>query len=61
MVYAQIKQGAVWNTIVLNDEKLIGLFAEGYDYFIDITNMVPQPCIGWYYDGTNFSDPNGIG
>ncbi len=56
-VYAQILNGVVMNTIVLNDVSLVGLFTEGFDALVEITALEPQPWIGWHYDGTNFTPP----
>lgn len=55
MVYAQIKNGVVENTIVLDDLSIYGLFLTGYDHLIRIDEMVPQPGIGWLYDGNGFT------
>lgn len=57
MVYAQITNGIVQNTVILEDASLESLFSDGFDYFIQIDNLNPQPGIGWGYDGTNFSMP----
>ena len=54
MNYAQIKNGQVENIIVLEDASLIGLFSEGYDYFIEVDGLDPMPRLGWGYDGNNF-------
>lgn len=56
-VYAQILGGYVKNTIVLSDSSLIPNFSSGFDYFIKIDNLNPQPGVGWPYDGNNFSSP----
>ena len=56
-VFAQIDMtnspGTVVNTIVadVNDP-----MDSNYTW-VDVTSMEPQPCIGWTYDGTNFSSP----
>jgi hypothetical protein len=55
MIYAQILNGIVVNTIVLTDTNLVSVFSEGFDYFIQIGNLTPQPGIGWSYNGTNFT------
>lgn len=57
MNYAQIKNGIVKNTIVLEDSSLEYLFLEGFDYFINISDIEPTPGIGWSYDGQNFQSP----
>lgn len=58
MIYAQIKNGIVRNLIVLDDDSLAHLFAEGYDLCIRVDQLDPQPCIFWSYDGENFSAPD---
>jgi len=57
MIYAQIKNGKIQNTIVLIDTSLIVTFSQGFDYFIEIDSLLPIPGIGWSYDGTSFSPP----
>jgi hypothetical protein len=55
MIYAQILNGIVRNVIILNDETIAHLFAKNYDHCIRIDHLVPQPAIGWFYDGSTFS------
>lgn len=57
MIYAQIKNGIVQNTIVLNDASLESMFEEGFDALVRVDNLNPEPGIGWAYDGANFSAP----
>lgn len=57
MVYAQIKDNKVVNTIVVNEDTPLELFSEGYDYFLRIDEMSPRPAIGWSYDGEEFTAP----
>lgn len=59
MVYAQIKDGIVVNCVILEDETLIDLFTEGFDYLININDLDPIPSIDWTYDSGNntFSEP----
>lgn len=57
MIYAQIKNGIVQNTIVLDDLSLEPLFAQGFDYFLCIDDIQPSPGIDWNYDGQQFSPP----
>jgi hypothetical protein len=57
VIYAQIKQGTIWNVISLESGTDTGPYLVGYDYLIDITSMSPQPSVGWLYDGTSFSPP----
>lgn len=57
MVYAQIKNGIIQNTIVLEDSSLQSVFAQGFDAFVRVDNLSPEPAIGWSYDGSNFHAP----
>lgn len=57
MIYAQILDGVVQNTIVLTDPTLESIFAAGFDYFIEIDGLTPMPSIGWSYNGTSFTAP----
>jgi len=59
LTYAQISDGVVENTIILDDVSLIPQFAAGFDYFVRIDELDPVPGIGWSYDGNNFSPPAG--
>jgi hypothetical protein len=46
-------------TVTLNlntDESLATSFTSSV-HIIDVTNLNPQPSIGWTYDGTNFIAP----
>lgn len=60
MVYAQIKNNIIVNTIILDDTSLTSVFAAGYDYFIQISTSPGSPAIGWSYNSTNntFSAPS---
>lgn len=55
-VWAQIKNGIVQNTIVLDDESLIPVFTQGFDHLIRIDDLVVQPTIDWLYDGISFRE-----
>jgi len=57
MIYAQIKNLVIKNTIILNDLTLSVLFSEGFDAFIRIDELNPQPGVRWTYDGTSFTPP----
>lgn len=58
MIYAQVKDSLVINTIVLDDTNLIPLFSSGYDYFIEISDDPGSPAVGWSYDPIlGFSPP----
>lgn len=60
MYYAQIKDGEVKNVIVLDDPTLISLFSEGYDAFIDVSDMQQRPGPSWTYENGEFSPPVGV-
>lgn len=60
MVYAQVKDGVVKNTLVLDDASIEHLFLVGFDYLIRVDILDPQPGPGWKYDGTNFSPGDDI-
>jgi hypothetical protein len=55
MVYAQILNGIVKNTIMLDDETQAHVFAKHHDACVRIDGLTPQPAIGWFYDGATFS------
>lgn len=57
MVYAQIKNGRVFNTIVTDETTPLDLFARGFDYFLRIDTLSSAPSIGWIYDGKKFLPP----
>lgn len=57
MLFAQINNNIVQNVIVLNDSSISSMFSAGYQYFVQVDQLVPQPEIGWTYDGTNFFAP----
>lgn len=57
MVYAQIKNNEVKNTIVLNDDSLLPVFSQNWDHCIRIDELRPMPGIGWSYDGQEFAPP----
>lgn len=50
MIFAQIKNGIVQNTIVLEDESLSEVFQNGFDHLIRVDQLEPRPSIGWSYD-----------
>lgn len=58
MVYAQIKNNRVINTIILNNEELLPIFKQNIDDCIRIDEISPRPGIDWNYDGGEFSPPN---
>lgn len=57
MIYAQIKDGLVKNTIVVDEETPLNLFSVGFDYLLRIDNLSPVPGINWSYDGSSYSPP----
>lgn len=63
MVFAQIKNGVVKNTLVLNDASLLNLFlcdpvtGVPYDSILQIDQIYPRPGIGWTFDQIVFASP----
>lgn len=57
MIFAQIKNELVNNTIVLNDLDDLHLFTAGFDYVLQIDQLYPRPGIGWSFDGIQFHPP----
>lgn len=58
MIYAQIKNNKVVNTIVIDEDTDIDLFAEGYDYFLPIDDANPRPSVGWSYNDGHYAPPS---
>ncbi len=63
MVYAQISNGMVVNTIALDNTSLLPLFqldpyGNPYDAILQIDQIYPQPSIGWAFDGMGFYVPS---
>jgi hypothetical protein len=56
MRYAQIKDCIIQNVIELDDDTQVSLFEDGFDYCIRVDQLDPQPSIGWFYDGDQFTD-----
>lgn len=50
MIYAQIKNLVVQNTIVVDDLTLLDLFIVNFDYLVPIDSISPQPGPDWTYD-----------
>lgn len=57
MIYAQIKDGLISNTLALEDASLVGLFSTGFDSLVRVDKLDPQPGIGWSYNGKVFAPP----
>jgi hypothetical protein len=59
MIYAFIKGGVVVNTVVLTDTSYLSIpaIAAQFDSAVRVDNIVPQPGMGWSYDGTNWTPP----
>lgn len=63
MVFAQIKDQLVVNTIIIDDESMIDLFSndpvteQPYDLILRIDYIYPRPGIGWVFDGIIFIPP----
>lgn len=60
MKYVQINDGIVQNIILLEDESLSHLFSEGYEFFLSIEGIDPEPQIGGVYNGSNFLPPKDL-
>lgn len=63
MIFAQIKDQVVQNTLVLDDESLVPMFqtnlltGDAYDLVLRIDCTYPRPGIGWTFDGIIFIAP----
>lgn len=63
MIFAQLKNGIIVNTIVVDDTSLLYLFeddpatGEPYDALFQIDAVFPRPGIGWSYDNVQFVAP----
>ncbi len=57
MIYAQIRDGIVKNTIVVDETTPMNLFSQEFDYFLRIDNLSIIPGIGWNYDGDDYIPP----
>lgn len=63
MIFAQIVNGNVVNTIIVASEDDIPLFQVDlstgipYDYVIRLDYLYPRPGIGWSFDGIQFYAP----
>lgn len=55
MIYAQIRNGVIVNTIVLDDRRLEPIFAEGFDELRRIDHLPNPPGMFWQTDAR---DPN---
>ncbi len=66
MIFAQIKDQVIQNTIILDDENSVSLFqidplsGEVYDFILRIDSIYPQPGIGWSFDGIVFTAPPAV-
>lgn len=61
MLFAQINDNVIQNIIVLDNSSMSSIFSAGFQYFIQVDILNPQPDVGWTYDGTTFSPPMPIG
>lgn len=57
MLYAQIKDSQVVNIVVADNEEILPLLKEGFDFLIRVDEMSPAIKIGGLYDGNSFSEP----
>lgn len=55
MIFAQIKKGIIYNTIVLDDLSLVQLFQQGFDHLERIDHLQVIPRRGDLFDGKDFS------
>ncbi len=66
MIFAQISNQFIVNTIILTDGSLVDLFLNDpstgtpYDYVLRIDMVYPQPGINWSFDGIQFYPPSTI-
>jgi len=64
MVFAQIANGIIKNTILLNDISILNLFlndpttGQPYDFVLQIDFLYPRPAVGWTFDGISFQSPD---
>lgn len=63
MIFAQIKDNVIINTIVLEDYSLLKYFkndpitGEPFDWIAQVDATYPQPGVGWAFDGVKFNPP----
>jgi hypothetical protein len=57
--WALIRNGIVEN-LVAADADFVAKIAADWDFILDVSADVPQPGIGWGYDGANFTPPAAI-
>jgi hypothetical protein len=62
MIYAQITNNTIMNTIILHDVSLLPFFqtdpnGNPYDSVIQIDNIYPQPGINWWFDNILWNPP----
>ena len=53
MIFAVIENGLVINTIVADQNFVDKVYPDA----VEITDIVPQPAIGWTYDKKKFKKP----
>lgn len=62
MIFAQITNNIIVNTIMLDDISLLPLFQNDpngnpYDLILQIDNITPQPGVGWTFNSINYNAP----
>lgn len=57
MVYAQVSNSQVVNTVVVDETTPMDLLSRGFDALLRIDNLDVIPGIGWGYDGASFIAP----
>lgn len=58
MIVALIQNNLVYGVLQIDDPSQINLFGNIFEAVIDVTNLTPQPQIGWAFDGVNISGTN---
>lgn len=65
MVYAQVRNNVIINTLELDDASLLHLFQTDqngnlYDSLVQLDSIVPQPGIGWTFNNVNWNPPTPV-
>lgn len=57
MVYAQIRNNIIKNTIILDDPSLESLFVVGFDSLERVDNLTPEPSQEWFKEDGVWNPP----
>lgn len=57
MILALIRNGVVAQVVTANSDEEVNAYSVSADAAIDITNMNPQPVVGWLFDGVRLTGP----